>query len=296
MKRNAFAKINLYLSVTGTVPGGYHAIETVYQAISLSDTVTLEPTGSEPLRLFCTDPALNGENNLAFRAMQVFLTAVGAPQRGFSLTVEKRIPVSGGLAGGSTDAAATLLLLNSFFSEPLPRETLLRLALSLGADVPFCVLANAGEPAQIGTHLGEAMTPVRPLAPCTILVVPTGETVSTAEAYRESDRFPPDRENGTATLSEALECGDLSGTFEASYNRFEQITLPRCPEAGRLFRYLLATGADCVRMSGSGPTLLAFFAGPERRARAEAARERLGPSARSAVLCTPLPFAEGDIS
>ena len=294
IKRNGYAKINLYLSVTGKADNGYHTVETVYQAISLSDTVYLEPTGSGPLRLFCSDSSLQNESNLAFRAMRGFLSAVGAPQKGFSLKLEKRIPVSSGLAGGSTDAAATLLLLNSFFGSPLPKESLLRLAAALGADVPFCVLANAGEPSQVGTHLGEILQPAPSLPPCTVLVIPTGEKISTAEAYLASDRFPPDSEGGYREVLRALEQNDLSGVFQASYNRFERVSLPQCPVAERLFSVLASSGADCVRMSGSGPSLLAFFAGESGEKRARDVIRRIGKHGETAFLCSPIQNIKGD--
>ena len=136
----AQAKINLYLDVTARSENGYHKIESVMQSVSLCDRVTVSAArGGDEIRVSCNLPYVPCDGrNIAYKAARAFLDECGI-NAGVRITIDKRIPVAGGMAGGSTDAAAVLSALNRVLGSPLGRERLYALAESLGADVPFCL-------------------------------------------------------------------------------------------------------------------------------------------------------------
>lgn len=259
---SAPAKFNLYLGVTGRAENGYHTVETVMQALTLCDIVTVSSgiSPDEPIRITCTEPNVPcDENNLAYRAAELFFSQTGT-RFPVSIHIEKHIPVAGGLAGGSTDAAAVLCALNRISAQPLSQQTLLTLAASLGADVPFCLLSCLGTPAALGVHFGETVSPCPPLAPMHVLVVSAGEHVSTPWAYKTLDRRgKDDAENGCMPLLHALEKQDTQTVLSLMYNAFEPEILPFCPHASENRRLLVKSGADRVMMSGSGPTIIGLY-------------------------------------
>ena len=260
----AYAKINLFLAVTGREANGYHTVETVMQAISLSDRVMVAVDPDEPLlghvSLTCSDPTLPCDgHNLAWRAAEAFETL--HPVSGcIRIHIEKQIPIAGGLAGGSTDAAAVLIGLNTLCGEPLDRDALLSLGASLGADVPFCILADSGVTAAQGYHFGERMLPLAPMPDCTVVLASSGESVSTPWAYGEIDRLPPDAVGCAAAFAEQLRAGaPLDVLTDGMYNVFERAILPERPRAEACLRILTDCGARKAMMSGSGPTVFGLF-------------------------------------
>ena len=135
--RTAPAKINLGLDITGTRADGYHLLETVFQAVSIADTVTVALTESPEITLTCDVPAVPcSPKNIAWKAAQRYREAAGL-QSGVQIQILKRIPMEAGMGGGSTDGAAVLLALQELTGNALPQEKLLEIAVSLGADVPF---------------------------------------------------------------------------------------------------------------------------------------------------------------
>ena len=286
----AYAKINLLLAVTGRAENGYHTVETVMQAVTLADTVSVsaEPSKEESsIALTCSEPSLPCDaSNLARQAAEAFFRAVPFCRMNVKIDIEKKIPIAGGMAGGSTDAAAVLLALNRLSGEALSKDDLLSLGAELGADVPFCILADSGEPAALGTHFGERMTPVPAIPDCTLIIASSSESVSTPWAYRQVDLLPSDREGCSGPMLTALREGDISAVFSSLYNRFEAAVLPERPLAAEQMRILKNRKADAVLMSGSGPTVVGFFAGPGRASRAECAGLDLEPTGR-VWLCRP---------
>lgn len=270
--KQAYAKINLFLDITGRRPDGYHTIAGVMQSVSLCDDVTVElsPTdsGTGGIFLTCSDPALpTDRGNLGFRAAEAFLTAargVGMEQdMAVHIHIRKRIPSPAGLAGGSADAAAVLTGLNQLCGFPLAGEQLSRVGLSLGADVPFCLSGGT----RITKGVGEKLTPASPLPPCHILIACAGEGVSTPWAYRALDHrfggFAPGsytpRTEALRTLLSSLERGELSGVGANAFNLFETVVLPGHTVARRLRESMEKAGAVCARMSGSGPSIFGLF-------------------------------------
>ncbi len=276
MKLTANAKINLYLSVLDRREDGYHNIESVMQAVSLADTVTLDtsPAGEFSVSLSMTDKSLPCDRgNIAYRAAELFMSCLPAPApSAINIAIEKNIPVAGGLAGGSTDGAAVLRGLNELYGSPFSTDELCRIGARLGADVPFCILGGAA----VTLGIGELMTPVASLPDCTVLVVRMHEKISTAEAYRLIDGLPTGARRcpPLSDMTSALARGSLDLVSSAAYNVFEAV-LPKNSEVFAVKRLLSEHGAHLSMMSGSGPTVFGLFDDGDAVASAERAlRER----------------------
>ena len=285
LTETANAKINLFLDVCSRREDGYHELHSCMQTVGLCDTVTAElrPSSERRLRFSCSDASLPcDERNLAYRAAVLFLEAAGVENYDLRLTVEKRIPLSAGLGGGSADAAAVLRLLNRAFEKPLDAARLGALGAQLGADVPFCIVG--GTCRCLG--VGEILEPVGGRPDYTVLVAKDGEGMSTPEAFSLLDaRFgdfsghaSPDPE----AIYQALACGDVRRLADCAYNIFEEVVLPIRPKAKRLKEIMLRAGALCAQMSGSGPSVFGIF---QSDARAELCAARLRREGIFAVAC-----------
>ncbi len=254
-EESAPAKLNLFLEVTGRRADGYHDIESVMQTLSTSDTLICDilPNGSTTLT--CDNAALScGDDNLIIRAIHAFLDKV-AVARGFCYKCRliKRIPVCAGLGGGSADAAAMLRIMNRAFGEPLYDTELTSLAVSLGADVPFCLI---GHGAALARGCGEILTPVHSIMPCDIvLVTDEGEKESTAAMYRAIDALGHRELRTSSHLRAALEAGDFDGTARSLFNIFGEVS----PSYKAVHEKLKSLGAAGVILCGSGPTVAGIF-------------------------------------
>jgi 4-diphosphocytidyl-2-C-methyl-D-erythritol kinase len=251
----AFAKVNLCLEVLGRRPDGFHELRTVFQTISLADSLDVEFVPGRQ-----TDAALESDvdipNNLVLRAARAVLEATNA--RGvarFGLT--KRIPMGGGLGGGSSDAAAVLLALPLLIGKPLSWERLIQIGAALGSDVPFFLLGGTALGVGRGTELypiGEAKAPY-------VLLVTPGIHVSTPEAYRSLDRpalaEAPPRSNTSQQL--ALQLADRGDWSSYARNDFESAVFEGHPELKRIKTKLTRLGARPALMSGSGSSLFGVF-------------------------------------
>lgn len=272
------AKINLYLDVGARRPDGYHDIKSIMHTVDLCDTVTVD-TDCDGICLTCSDASLpTGRENLAYKAAEVFFAKSGI-NAAARIHIEKRIPVCGGLAGGSTDAAAVLKGLNEAFEYPLNSDTLMRLGAALGADVPFCI--NGG--CALCEGIGDRLTNLSPLSGVYCVIANGGEGVCTAKAYadidsRFGDSLYKDFGNFAAVLS-AVKSGDIQGVCNCAYNIFEEVVLPRHSVAQRLKTELSSHGAMLSIMSGSGPSVFALFDSEKKAAEAAEAVRTLGADA-----------------
>lgn len=266
LELHSFAKVNLTLDVLDKRPeDGYHYVKTVMLPISLSDQVVLERAGD--LSLTCAPPIPGKpEMNLAYRAAKMLRQVTGYAG-GAAVTIRKVIPVAGGLAGGSTNAAATLVGLNRLWGTGLSEAQLIDLAIRLGSDVPFFIPAR---PALV-QGIGERLTPIRVALPFWMVIATPDVPKSTANVYKLFDELTGVQRPDTAAMEAALAVGDLSGVVASLGNVFEQVMLPRHPEIGRLKRALLEGGALGALMSGAGPTVLGIVP-DETRGRALLAR------------------------
>lgn len=267
----ANGKINLYLDVLAKEESGFHAIKSIMQSVSLCDRAILSAAKgiATEIRISCDSPYVPcDERNIAYKAAVKYLEACGISAQ-VNVNLQKRIPVSGGMAGGSTDAAAVLVALNKLFGGALPQSELYKVAASLGSDVPFCLMGKTA----LCEGRGEILSPLTNTARLKFLIVPSTENVSTPWAYGRLDEEFGDfsgRDNSARfnALVSALENGDVKGVAANMYNIFEQVILPERPVARRAKELLLEGGAIGAMMSGSGPTTFGIFEDDETRAAA----------------------------
>jgi 4-diphosphocytidyl-2-C-methyl-D-erythritol kinase len=263
------AKINWLLHVGRRRDDGFHELETLFQTISLSDTLVIEP--SERYSLEIDDPAIpNGEENLITRAWRALGEVAAVPPVRISVT--KRIPAGGGLAGGSSNAAATLLALRRMFELDVSDAQLHDIALQLGSDVPFFLVGGLAW----ATGRGERLTPLEPLIDLPLLLVlpPTG--VSTPVAFRRlaemraANALEVSPFIGLERAREALAAlarGE-SGQLELLRNDLEAPVFELLPQLAEIRQRLYDAGALFARMSGSGSTIFGAFRTPDLRDRA----------------------------
>jgi 4-diphosphocytidyl-2-C-methyl-D-erythritol kinase len=251
------AKLNLMLHVVGRRADGYHLLQTVFRLIDLADTLEFTPREDGAVRLARPLAGVPEDADLAVRAARLLATETGCGT-GATITVDKRIPVGGGLGGGSSDAATTLIALNELWGTGLARAELARFGLALGADVPFFLFGRNA----IGEGIGEVLTGLA-LPPAWYVVVTPQVAVSTAEIFAA-----PELTRDTKPLKiTAFFAGPGGG--DTGRNDLEPVVRARFPEVARALDWLRAFGD--ARMSGSGSSVFAAFAG-EEEARAVAAR------------------------
>ncbi len=263
----AYAKINLYLDIVGRRDDGYHFIDGVMQSVETGDRIRvgLDPGGAGiTLRVEGDDSVPADSTNLAWRAAERFLAKAGL-SAGVTVELEKRIPAAGGLAGGSSDAACVLRLLNGLAGDrALSPDALRGVAAGLGADLLFCLESPDGAMRTEG--IGDVLTPVPPLPDCAILVANAGEGVSTPWAYGLLDELNRDyakerREQSRQIrrMLKALGTGDLASVGAACRNAFEEVVVPVRPWVRILRRRMKQAGAEAAMMSGSGPSVFGLF-------------------------------------
>ena len=286
----AYAKINLYLDVTGLREDGYHSINSVMQTVSLHDRITVKLTPSEFTEIIqtCnrTDIPLD-QTNICYKAVQVFFNRTGGNYR-VDIDIEKHIPSAAGLAGGSADGAAVIRALNQLCDTHLDCDTLCELALEVGSDLPFCIVGGTCE---VGGR-GEYVRRIGSFPDYAVLIAKsTCESVSTKSGYAEVDKYlagphkaAPDFGSYVKTFDKPSKNTLLSGT----YNVFECALLHTLPETAVIIEKLKQTGALCVRMSGSGPSVFAVYNDVQA---AYAAKGRLGENVESFV-CMPFKSEE----
>ena len=264
----AQAKLNLFLRVLDREPSGYHLIETLFCRIALADKVIVRIAGSGRT-LDCYGERIPAaglgpvERNLAWRAAVAYADATRFPS-GFEIEVEKRIPVGGGLGGGSADAGAVLRALNALNPAPIPDDALLRMAASLGADVPFLTQSESAFALAWGRGDRLAAVPTLPSSAAWLLV--PDASVNTAEAYRWLDEAG---RPASEPIIRQADLGSWSGVAGIAVNDFEAVVGERIP---RIERLLLALRSDELRallgpsgmvvMSGSGSAIAVISGQP----------------------------------
>ena len=263
-KEFANAKINLYLDVTSMRDDGFHNIKTVMHSVSLADEIIAfyAPSKKTDIKMYILGDAKlpQDEKNLAYRAAALFLEKAGLTAS-IEIHLKKNIPIAAGLAGGSSDAAATLRAMNKLFGRLFSNSALLKMAEQLGSDVPYCLFGKTA----LCEGRGEIITRLNKNPRLNILVLNAGEYVKTPEAYAALDKIHsgfknsvnPESEDKLKRLLASIdnEAIDLS----ALYNIFEDAVLPICPKAQDIRKRLLALGARASLMSGSGSSVFGVF-------------------------------------
>jgi 4-diphosphocytidyl-2-C-methyl-D-erythritol kinase len=258
----AFAKVNLCLHVLGRRPDGYHELRTIFQTISLRDTLELSLVSKDGISLEVNDTALPaGPENLVWRAIDAMRKELDL-KSGVHARLEKRIPVARGLGGGSSDAAAALIGMLRLTKKTVPLERLMEIAASLGADVPFFLFGGRA----LAVNRGDEIYPLPNVPKQSILVVsPKDIGVSTKDAYQWL----------SAELTKRLEppkiwgfCALCWSRQEAVSNDFEGPVFRRHPRLGEIRDGLLKRGAADAALAGSGSAVFGIFRNPARARRA----------------------------
>lgn len=257
MEIKAFAKLNLCLHMIGKREDGYHLLDSVMQSVDICDELSLEKKQGEGVWLTCKgDKLLYNEENLAVRAAKAYLRHCGIHD-GIQIQLQKNIPIGAGMGGGSADAAAVLYGLQEIYNQKMEHNELVRLALTLGADVPFCLVGGC----QRAQGIGEQLSQVRPAKGLWWVILHPGEGLSTARVYAEYDRlYSIEDERGIR--DEALkrwQTGDYLSFFQLTRNDLEAPAMALYPPIGQMKEALERAGAEYVRMSGSGTAVFGVF-------------------------------------
>ncbi len=273
------AKVNLTLNMEGRREDGYHLLSSVFQAVSLSDTVILETSRQQGIHLTLSDPALPCDmRNTAYKAAAYFFEAVNVVPS-VSIYVEKIIPQQAGLGGGSADAAGVLVGLNEMYQTNLSTDELCTIGERVGADVPFCIVGGTA----MVTGIGEIISPIKPLKTCPMVIAKPPVGVSTAAAYAAVDSvetIPSDQE----AICRAIENEDLDAVGKLLGNAFEQALA--IPEVGDILDIMRRFSPYGCMMSGSGSAVFALFSDDADMVRCVTALE----SVADVYTCEPIAY------
>jgi 4-diphosphocytidyl-2-C-methyl-D-erythritol kinase len=291
------AKVNLQLAVGPPRPDGYHGVVTVYQAISLFDEVTVQPAERMKIVVSGEDAAEvpTGPTNLASKAVTALARATGRREREHNavrIEIRKRIPMAAGLAGGSADAAATLVACNDLWGTGLSLSELAEVAGGLGSDVPFALMGGTA----VGRGRGEQLTPALVSGTYHWALAFAQGGLSTPEVYAACDRLRAARDGQTdwtpqlsGPLMTALRSGDAKAVGPQLVNDLQAAAITLRPDLRRVLAAGREDGAVGAIVSGSGPTC-AFLAGSAKQAR------DLAVALTGAGVCRGVAVASGPVS
>lgn len=254
MKIKAYAKINIALDVVGKREDGYHLLKMIMQTVDLYDVIEITKIDSD-IKLICNKPYVPiDERNLAYKAAKLFKETYNI-EDSVSINLTKNIPVSAGMAGGSTDAAGVLKLMNRIFNINASDEELRALGLKLGADVPYCI--NGGTALCEG--IGEKITQLKPFNDKIVVIVKPPFGVSTKEVYKDFDLSKVIFHPRTEDIIRAMENDDIHFVSNNMKNLLENVTLRKHRVILNIKESMRSYDALGTMMSGSGPTVFAFF-------------------------------------
>jgi 4-diphosphocytidyl-2-C-methyl-D-erythritol kinase len=258
----AFAKINVCLHVVGKRPDGYHELRTIFQTISLADSLELTQVSEPGITLETNDAELpTGSENLVYRAIDAIAREIGF-RGGVRASLEKRIPVARGLGGGSSDAAAAIIGMLRLTKAKVPLARLIEMAARLGADVPFFLFGGRA----LAVNRGDEIYPLHDAPKRTVVVVsPKGIGVSTKEAYQWVSAELTNRAKAPNIWGFCALCWSRQ---EGLSNDFEGPVFSRYPRLGEIRADLLKRGATDAALAGSGSAVFGVFRNPARARRA----------------------------
>ncbi|MBQ8822472.1 MAG: 4-(cytidine 5'-diphospho)-2-C-methyl-D-erythritol kinase [Lachnospiraceae bacterium] len=268
--RKAYAKINLGLDVVRKLENGYHEVRMIMQTVGLFDVLTLEKRSAGITVSTDNGELPTDENNLIYKAAKLMFEKHGITD-GVHIHLEKNIPIAAGMAGGSTDAAATFIGINELFELGDSEEDLRELGVKVGADVPYCIMGGTA----LAEGIGEVLTRL-PAPPEAYLVVAKPDiNVSTKFVYEHIDSEGVEHHPDIDGMIEALEQQNLDGIVARLENVLEAVTVKAHPVITEIKKTLNENGAMGSLMSGSGPTVFGVFASEEKAQKAlEAVQEK----------------------
>ena len=284
MQLKALAKINLGLDVLRRREDGYHEVRMIMQTVHIFDQLQLEKkqdTGISVRTNLYYRP--ENENNLVYKAAKLLWDEFGLPG-GISSQLKKYMPVAAGMAGGSSDAAAVLFGMNRMYDLGLSMEELMQRGVKIGADVPYCIMRGTA----LAEGIGEVLSPLPPMPPCTILVAKPGIGVSTRFVFENLKANELESHPDIDGMLDALKNQDLKALagHMTLGNVLESVTIQAYPVIKKLTDAMIRGGALATLMSGSGPTVFGIFDSRQAAKRAYGALKR-GHLAKQVFLTTP---------
>ena len=291
ISKKAYAKVNLSLDIVGRREDGYHLVRMVMQSLDIADDLVFERLDTPKIEVLLNGNVGDGsemnseatsgdknlgrvpldEDNLIYKVARLMLEQhvwKRQPDAGVRITLTKNIPIAAGMAGGSSDAAATFRGINELFEVGLLDKDLMDMGVTLGADIPYCIMGGTA----LSEGIGEELTRLPDLPDCYFLVAKPPISVSTGEAYGGYDRLIrelEETEEGSARRRvkspdvdgqvDAIYSGNLQGVADRFLNVLEYVTAENHPEIKELERIMLEGGAINSMMSGSGPTVFGMY-------------------------------------
>lgn len=285
IRLKALAKINLGLDVLRRKEDGYHEVKMIMQTIDLYDQILIRKIQEDEIKIRTNLYYLpNNENNLAYKAAKLLKDEFHLPG-GISIQLKKVIPVAAGMAGGSSDAAAVLFGINKMYNLKLSQQELMERGVTLGADVPYCIMRGTA----LAEGIGEKLTVLPPMPKCHILIAKPPVNVSTKFVYENlhANDLKPEEHPEVDLQLEALEEGNLEKLVSHMGNVLERVTVPEYPVINEIKQMMLENGALGSMMSGSGPTVFGIFT---NYTQARSAYEKLQKSGLSKQIYLTMPY------
>lgn len=270
--QKAYAKINIGLDVLRRRSDGYHEVRMIMQTVDLCDDLLFEKTQQPGIVLKTNNDELpvNGDNLICKAAALLFRER--GIKEGVKITLTKRIPIAAGMAGGSSDAAATMRGLNELFDMGYSTRELQALGVTLGADIPYCLVGGT----MLSEGIGEILTPLPAPPVCHLVVAKPDINVSTGFVYGNLHADTLTEHPDIEGMIEALKTGSLQGITDRLGNVLETVTVKEYPVIEELKELLWSKGAENALMSGSGPTVFGIFVNREEAEKAASAIKEQG--------------------
>lgn len=260
LQLKAYAKINLALDVVGKREDGYHEVRMIMQTVKLYDKLTFRLLEEGAIRLKTNVGFLPcDENNLIYKAVRCLKEQYHVKQ-GMEIDLYKCIPVAAGMAGGSTDCAAALIGASKLFGLHLDKQTLMKIGVRLGADVPYCIMRGTA----LSEGIGEILTPLPSIPDCKILIAKPPVGVSTKFVYEHLDEQGIETHPDVDGMVQAIRGGNLLGITNRMGNVLENVTIPEYPVIDQIKKCMIEQGALNAMMSGSGPTVFGIYEDREK--------------------------------
>lgn len=258
--KKAKAKINLGLDVIRRREDGYHEVKMIMQSVDIMDILTFTKTQTHGIKIIAGDSAVvehipTDDRNLIYKAAKLLLEKFPEKITGVEIHLEKNIPVAAGMAGGSTDAAATFTAMNELFELELSVEELMRLGVKIGADVPYCIMGGTA----LSEGIGEILSPVCTPPFCYLVIAKPDLNVSTKYVYENLKLSEDIKHPDIDALLEAIREGNLHTMAKRMENILETVTAVKYPVIEEIKEMLCRQGALNALMSGSGPTVFGIF-------------------------------------
>src|SRR3989338_4232693 len=258
MLLQSHAKVNLYLKIGKKLKSGYHNIESVMQPIQLHDNISFEKLDEDVIIVQSNNPDLEGKANLAYKAA-LLLKNKFKVKEGAKIYIEKNIPMSAGLGGGSSNAANALIMLNKLWGLKIPQKRLIDIGADIGSDVPFFIVGKTA----LVEGMGDKIKPLRKSISLNIVLVNPGIKVSTSWAYRQFDKSKKSLISGNKKnvrdLINAINRKDIKKISENAYNDFDAIIGKKHKITKDIKTNFRKFGALESTLSGSGPTVIGLF-------------------------------------